>query len=144
MWPQSNYVRCLESGGFLLWLLEGIFPRSSLKTETGFDVKRKSSWDMVVKLVCDWDKLAILRCRWFVQLALVIGMVVGIHCVEAYLLNPVIYASHLKLHPLMVLSVLVIAEHSLGVWGLLLAGESTILIRFDKSYLSQFTTSLVL
>lgn len=33
-----------------------------------------------------------------------------------------IYSAHLKLHPLMVLSVLVIAEHSLGVWGLLLAG----------------------
>jgi hypothetical protein len=30
-----------------------------------------------------------------------------------------IYSAHLKLHPLMVLSVLVIAEHSLGVWGLL-------------------------
>ncbi len=34
-----------------------------------------------------------------------------------------IYSAHLKLHPLLVLSALVIAEHSLGVWGLLLAGE---------------------
>ena len=47
----------------------------------------------------------------------------GIHFVEAYLLNPAIYSAHLKLHPLMVLTVLVVAEHSLGVWGLLLAGE---------------------
>lgn len=95
------------------------------------------------------------------QLALTIAMVIGIHFVEAYGLNPgacsfwerfmqlsaftaarchtrnicsradtltccftlaAIYSAHLKLHPLMVLSVLVIAEHSLGVWGLLLAG----------------------
>ena len=49
-------------------------------------------------------------------------MVMGIHFVEAYLLNPAIYSAHLKLHPLMVLTVLVMAEHSLGVWGLLLAG----------------------
>ncbi len=33
-----------------------------------------------------------------------------------------IYSAHLKLHPLLVLAVLVVAEHSLGVWGLLLAG----------------------
>ena len=51
------------------------------------------------------------------------AMVTGIHFVEAYLLNPAIYSAHLKLHPLMVLTVLVVAEHSLGVWGLLLAGE---------------------
>lgn len=38
-----------------------------------------------------------------------------------------IYSAHLKLHPLMVLSVLVIAEHSLGVWGLLLAGAECVL-----------------
>ena len=29
-----------------------------------------------------------------------------------------IYSAHLKLHPLLVLTVLVVAEHSLGVWGL--------------------------
>ena len=57
------------------------------------------------------------------QLGFVVAMVTGIHFVEAYLLNPAIYSAHLKLHPLMVLTVLVVAEHSLGVWGLLLAGE---------------------
>lgn len=56
------------------------------------------------------------------QLALVVLLVAGIHFIEAYGLNPAIYSAHLKLHPLLVLSVLVIAEHSLGVWGLLLAG----------------------
>lgn len=57
------------------------------------------------------------------QLGFVIAMVTGIHFVEAYLLNPAIYSAHLKLHPLLVISTLVVAEHSLGVWGLLLAGH---------------------
>jgi predicted PurR-regulated permease PerM len=62
----------------------------------------------------------------FLKLALVILMVTAVHFVEAYMLNPVIYSSHLKLHPLLVLSVLVVAEHSLGFWGLLLAVPSTV------------------
>lgn len=53
-------------------------------------------------------------------------MVTLIHFIEAYGLNPAIYSAHLKLHPLLVLTVLVVAEHSLGVWGLLLAGEITL------------------
>ena len=57
------------------------------------------------------------------QLALVVLMVTLIHFIEAYGLNPAIYSAHLKLHPLLVLTVLVVAEHSLGVWGLLLAGK---------------------
>ncbi len=56
------------------------------------------------------------------QLALVVLLVTAIHFIEAYGLNPAIYSAHLKLHPLLVLTVLVVAEHSLGVWGLLLAG----------------------
>ena len=62
------------------------------------------------------------------QLALVVLLVTGIHFIEAYGLNPAIYSAHLKLHPLLVLSVLVIAEHSLGVWGLLLAGMRTAIL----------------
>lgn len=62
-------------------------------------------------------------CCTAMQLGFVIAMVTGIHFVEAYLLNPAIYSAHLKLHPLLVLSTLVVAEHSLGVWGLLLAGQ---------------------
>ena len=62
----------------------------------------------------------------FMKLALVIVMITGVHFVEAYGLNPAIYSAHLKLHPLMVLAVLVVAEHSLGVWGLLLAVPLTV------------------
>lgn len=60
------------------------------------------------------------------QLALVLLMITGVHFVEAYGLNPAIYSAHLKLHPLLVLTVLVVAEHSLGVWGLLLAVPLTV------------------
>ncbi|KAG2430880.1 hypothetical protein HXX76_009854 [Chlamydomonas incerta] len=62
----------------------------------------------------------------FVKLAMIIVMVAMVHFVEAYALNPAIYSAHLKLHPLMVLSVLLIAEHNAGVWGLLLAVPSTV------------------
>ncbi|GAB4823028.1 hypothetical protein N2152v2_010074 [Parachlorella kessleri] len=62
----------------------------------------------------------------FLKLALVVLMVTGVHFVEAYGLNPAIYSAHLKLHPLLVLAVLVVAEHSLGVWGLLLAVPLTV------------------
>jgi len=43
-----------------------------------------------------------------------------IHAIEAYLLNPLIYGRHLRLHPVAVLLILIIAEHLVGVWGLLL------------------------
>lgn len=49
-----------------------------------------------------------------------IGGVLIIHAVEAYMLNPLIYGRHLRLHPLAVLAILLIGEHLFGVWGLLL------------------------
>ena len=51
----------------------------------------------------------------------VIAMVILVHLVEAYVLNPQIYSAHLHLHPFMVLVVLYIAEHSYGIPGLLMA-----------------------
>lgn len=51
----------------------------------------------------------------------VIAMVAIVHAIEAYALNPAIYSAHLKLHPLLVLTVLLLSEHSVGLWGLILA-----------------------
>ncbi|PXF46166.1 hypothetical protein BWQ96_04043 [Gracilariopsis chorda] len=51
----------------------------------------------------------------------VIFMVILVHLIEAYVLNPQIYSAHLHLHPFMVLVVLYIAEHSYGIPGLLMA-----------------------
>jgi predicted PurR-regulated permease PerM len=50
---------------------------------------------------------------------LIAGILV-IHAIEAYMLNPLIYGRHLRLHPVAVLLILIIAEHLVGVWGLLL------------------------
>ncbi len=49
-----------------------------------------------------------------------IAAILVIHAIEAYMLNPLIYGRHLRLHPLAVLVILVIAEEVFGVWGLLL------------------------
>jgi predicted PurR-regulated permease PerM len=51
----------------------------------------------------------------------VIVMVTIAHVVEAYILNPRIYGHHMKMNPLAVLAILVIAEHTVGVWGLVVA-----------------------
>lgn len=67
-------------------------------------------------------------------------MVALVHFVEAYMLNPAIYSAHLKLHPLMVLSVLVVAEHSMGIWGLLLAVPLTV---FMLDYCIKYPDSTV-
>ncbi|CAI5482152.1 unnamed protein product [Closterium sp. Yama58-4] len=56
-----------------------------------------------------------------VKVVLVVLMVVLMHALEAYILNPAIYSAHLKLHPILTLAVLLIAEHAMGVWGLLVA-----------------------
>lgn len=50
----------------------------------------------------------------------IILMITVIHVVEAYLLNPMIYGKHLKLNPVMVLIILVIAYHGFGLWGMIL------------------------
>ncbi|CAD7705026.1 unnamed protein product [Ostreobium quekettii] len=62
----------------------------------------------------------------FAKVAAVLAVIVVIHFIEAYGLNPMIYSAHLKLHPLLVLAVLTIGEHMLGVWGLMLAVPLTV------------------
>ncbi len=49
-----------------------------------------------------------------------IGLVVFVHAVEAYLLNPLIYGKHLKLNPVLTLIILYVSYHAFGFWGLLL------------------------
>lgn len=51
---------------------------------------------------------------------LAVLMVITIHAVEAYLLNPMIYGKHLKINPVLVLIILFIGHHTFGVWGMLL------------------------
>ncbi|MBI5015138.1 MAG: AI-2E family transporter [Deltaproteobacteria bacterium] len=50
----------------------------------------------------------------------VVGLVVGIHLVEAYVLNPLIYGRQLKLNPVLIVIILFIGHHAFGLWGMLL------------------------
>lgn len=51
----------------------------------------------------------------------VIIMVTVAHLIEAYILNPRIYGHHMKMNPLAVLVILIVAEHTVGIWGLVVA-----------------------
>ncbi len=50
----------------------------------------------------------------------VIAMIAVIHIIEAYVLNPMIYGKHLKLNPVLVLIILLVAYHGFGLWGMML------------------------
>jgi predicted PurR-regulated permease PerM len=75
--------------------------------------------------------LLAFRIGGFTHVLWLIGGVLVIHAIEAYMLNPLIYGRHLRLHPLAVLVILLVAEHLFGVWGLLLGVPiSAFLLRY--------------
>lgn len=47
-------------------------------------------------------------------------MVMIVHAIETYIMNPFIYGHHLRIHPVGVLVILLIGEHLFGVWGMIL------------------------
>jgi len=49
-----------------------------------------------------------------------IALVILIHAIEAYVLNPIIYGKHLKLNPVLTLIILYVGYHAFGLWGMLL------------------------
>jgi predicted PurR-regulated permease PerM len=49
-----------------------------------------------------------------------IGLIIVVHALEAYLLNPMIYGRHLKLNPVLTLIILYVGYHAFGLWGMLL------------------------
>lgn len=50
----------------------------------------------------------------------VVLLIIAIHTLEAYVLNPIIYGRHLRLNPVMVLIILYVGHRAFGVWGMLL------------------------
>jgi predicted PurR-regulated permease PerM len=50
----------------------------------------------------------------------VVLLIIVIHAIEAYGLNPLIYGRHLQLNPVLVLFILYIGHRAFGVWGMLL------------------------
>lgn len=56
----------------------------------------------------------------FTWVLLVVGMVLLVHTVEAYILNPMIYGHHMRMNPVLVLIILTIGGKLFGIWGLVL------------------------
>jgi len=50
----------------------------------------------------------------------VVALIVGIHTVEAYILNPKLMSQKTRLPVSFIFIILVVAEHYLGIWGLLI------------------------
>jgi predicted PurR-regulated permease PerM len=56
-----------------------------------------------------------------VQMFLAIGLIAIIHMIEAYILNPRIYGSHMHMNPVVVLGILTVSGKIFGLWGLILS-----------------------
>jgi predicted PurR-regulated permease PerM len=56
----------------------------------------------------------------FSKMFMVIGMVIIVHMIETYILNPKIYGHHLRLNPVVVLIILTVGGKLFHVWGLVL------------------------
>jgi len=61
----------------------------------------------------------------------VIVLVMLVHLIEAYLLNPLIVGRHLNLNPVLVLIILFIGYHALGLWGMVLGVPVTLYVLND-------------
>ncbi len=59
----------------------------------------------------------------------VLAWILGIHFVEAYILNPNIIGHHARIHPILVVFVLILGESFFGLTGILLAVPATSLIQ---------------
>jgi predicted PurR-regulated permease PerM len=56
----------------------------------------------------------------FGLMLMTIAMILIVHAVETYILNPRIYGHHMRMNPVLVLIVLTIGGKLFGVWGLVL------------------------
>jgi len=54
------------------------------------------------------------------RMSLAIGLITLIHLIEAYILNPRIYGSHMRINPVVVLGILTVFGKIFGLWGLIL------------------------
>lgn len=75
--------------------------------------------------------LVALNAGGVAKAAAVVGMVVVIHLIEAYLLNPLIYGRHLNVNPVFVLIILYVGHHVAGVWGMVLGVPVTYYLLHD-------------
>jgi predicted PurR-regulated permease PerM len=64
--------------------------------------------------------LAALNAGGLQLMLVILLLIVIIHVLEAYVLNPLIYGRHFKLNPVIVLIILFVGYHLFGIWGVLL------------------------
>jgi predicted PurR-regulated permease PerM len=64
--------------------------------------------------------LMALQTSGFGLMLIAIGLILLIHTIEAYILNPKIFGHHLRMTPVLVLIVLTVGGKLFGVWGLVL------------------------
>ncbi|MCE5228825.1 AI-2E family transporter [bacterium] len=58
-------------------------------------------------------------------------MIIVIHIIEAYILNPMIYGHHMQLNPVLVLMILFVGHHLFPLWGMLLGVPVTYYVLHD-------------
>lgn len=66
----------------------------------------------------------------YLSLAAIV-LVLVVHLIEAYLLNPLIYGQHLRLNPVLALIILFIGYHGFGLWGMVLGLPVTLYLLHD-------------
>jgi len=71
-------------------------------------------------IISSIHRAARLQHRRFRLLIGVIAMILVIHFIEAYILNPRIYGARMKINPVLVLVILLVGHHFFHVWGVLL------------------------
>jgi predicted PurR-regulated permease PerM len=64
--------------------------------------------------------LIALQAAGLETMLLAIGMIIVIHLIEGYILNPKIYGSHMRINPIIVLIILTIGGKLFHFWGLIL------------------------
>lgn len=64
--------------------------------------------------------LVALQAAGIQTMLLVVGLIIIIHLIEGYILNPRIYGSYMRINPVIILIILTVGGKLFGFWGLLL------------------------
>lgn len=71
------------------------------------------------------------------KVALAIVLIIAVHAVESYILNPRIFGTHMKLNPVVVMILMTVSGKLFGVWGLVLCLPITTYIFQDAIQLDK-------
>jgi predicted PurR-regulated permease PerM len=71
------------------------------------------------------------------KLLLAIVLIVAVHAIESYILNPRIFGTHMKLNPVVVMILMTVSGKLFGVWGLVLCLPITTYLFQDAIQLTE-------